>query len=1126
MTKIISPLLALAVLFPAAGQSASSVRIWEDSVTVPTYQSGPPDATPLFYDGRGYQGAKGPIYPYPIIDRLTGVKADRAYKEICLENEYIKICVLPELGGRIFTGVDKTNGYPFFYQQHVIKPALIGMTGAWISGGVEWDIPHHHRASSFMPVNYQMQENADGSKTVLVGEMELRHRMRWTMALTLHPGKSYIDACMKLRNLTAVSNSFLYFANVAVHADKDYQIIFPPSTQFATQHSKVEFSRWPIGGGPYGAVEFPQGTDVSWYKNHPAAASMFAFDCKEDFLAGYDHGRAAGTLHIADHGVSPGKKFFTWGVGHDGQVWDRLLTDNDGPYLELMVGGFSDNQPDYSWIQPYETKIVHEYWYPFRQIGGVKNANLEAAVNLEMAGASRARLGFAATSEQASAKAVLRAGDKVLFEQNIALGPGKPFVTEVAIPAETTPAELRASLEADGRTLISYQPKEPPKSPLPAPVTPPPPPSQIQSNDELYLAGMRLQQFHSPAAEPEPYFEEAIRRDPGDYRANTALGILYYRRGLFRQAEERLAAAVARAAHNYTSPRDGEACYYLGLTQKALGQFQEAHESLYKASWSWAWRAPAYYALAELASRGGERAQALAFLDDSLAANTLNTKALNLKAALLRKSGRENEAAAAASAALAIDPLDQRSRREARLARGEDPPRATIQGVVNDDVQPYLEMAADYAGAGLWDEGTAALKELESGYADKQRVHAMAYYWLGWLEERQGNASEAARYYRLAARMPTDYVFPFRVESIEVLRRAAEADPSDARAPYYLGNLLYDLQPEDAIRAWEKAAALDGNFALVQRNLAFAYARVQHQYGKAQEVMAKAVALQADPRFVVEYDEICEGAGVPAPERLAAFEKHPDAYRERDDAMGRFVALNVIAGRYDKALELLGSRHFNVWEGGENALHDSWVDAHLLRGDSRFRAGRYQEALKDYQAALEYPENLAVGRPLDGGRSAAAYFAIAETQKRLGNAAAAKSALLEAVAETGARRSRRRGWSEESAETSWYKARAFEALGNRTEAAEIYEMLVRNGESSLKGRAVNYFAKFGSQAASSARQAHGHYLLALGYLGQGKAAEGKSELEAVLKYDANHLGAKRQLAALGNAQMAAPRSGG
>ena len=1126
LRELRSVFLAGAILLPAGGMveaAVSEVRIWEDTVSIPTYQTSAPDTAPLFYDGRGYQGAKGPIYPYPIIDRLPGIKTDKSYQRVCLENEYIQLCVLPELGGRIFTGLDKTNGYPFFYQQHVIKPALIGMTGAWISGGVEWNIPHHHRASSFMPVNYRMEENADGSKTIWVGEMELRHRMRWVVSLTLHPGRSYVDTTVKLRNETPISNTFLYFANVAVHANDNYQVIFPPSTRVATQHAKVEFSRWPIANGPYGGVDFSRGVDVSWYKNHPSPTSMFAFDCKEDFLAGYDHGRHAGTLHIADHGVMPGKKFFTWGVGQDGQVWDRLLTDTDGPYLELMVGGYSDNQPDYSWIQPYETKVVHEYWYPYREIGGVKNANTEAAVNLEMINAGRARVGLYATADHPSARITLRTQDRVLLEKTAAIGPAKPFVAEVAVPSGVQEQDLRATLEADGRTLVAYQAKLVPEARMPLPVVPPPPPKQVKTNEELYQAGIRLQQFYSPAAEPDPYLEEAIRRDPGDFRANTALGILYYRRGMFNQAEERLAAAAGRASFNYTSPKDGEAFYYLGLAEKAQGKDEAAWEAFYKATWSWAWHAPAYYGLAELSCRKGDFARALAFLDDSLGANAVNGKALNLKSALLRKSGRENEAAAAASAAMALDPLDQRSRREWRLAKGLDPAPVRITGGVNDDVQPYLEMAVDYSSAGLWDEGIAALSDLVNGYADKNRVHAMAYYWLGWLSERRGNASDAAHWRQLASRMPTDYVFPFRLESIEVLRRAMAANPSDARAPYYLGSLLYDLQPAEALHAWEKAAALDGNFALLQRNLALAYSRFAHDHQKAKASMEKAVALKPEPRFLVERDELYEAAGVPVSERFAALEKLGPKVRERDDAMGRLIGLSVQLGDYDQALELLSSRRFNVWEGGEDALHDSWVNAHLLRGDAHFHAGRFPQALKDYQAALDYPENLAVGRPLDGGRSPVAYLAIAETQKQLGNQAAAKSALEQSVAESGAR-TRYAAWSDESAETAWYRARAFEMLGNRTEAAQVYDMLVRSGQSSLSESAeVDYFAKFAGQTGSARHLAHAHYVLALGYLGQGKTAEAKSEFETALRYDTNHIGAKRQLAWMDNPVRTARR---
>ena len=337
----------------------------------------------MFFFGRQSQGAEGRIYPYPLYDTLTGKKVDKTYKLVYLENEYVKIGILPEIGGRIFEAVDKTNGYHFFYRQHVIKPALIGLIGAWISGGVEWNIPHHHRASTFLPVQYRIQENADGSKTVWVGELELRHRMRWAVGYTLRPGKSYLEASVRIVNRTPVANTMLCFANAAVHANQDYQVIFPPSTQYVTHHHKREFTTWPIATTRYGGYDFRPGTDVSWYKNHIAANSMFAWNYSDDFFAGYDHGKHAGTMSVADHHIVPGKKLWTWGNGPRGRMWDKILTDEDGPYIELMVGAYSDNQPDYSWLQPYEAKSFSMYWYPFREIGGVKKANLDAAVNLE-----------------------------------------------------------------------------------------------------------------------------------------------------------------------------------------------------------------------------------------------------------------------------------------------------------------------------------------------------------------------------------------------------------------------------------------------------------------------------------------------------------------------------------------------------------------------------------------------------------------------------------------------------------------------------------------------------------------------------------------------------------------------
>ena len=261
------------------------------------------------------RGTQHRIYPYPVYDNLTTEKADKTYKMVYLENQYIKVGILPEIGGKIFEAIDKTNGYNFIYRQHVIKPALISLLGAWISGGVEWDVPHHHRATSFLPMQYSTESLTDGGKTVWVGELELCDRMMWTVGISLHPGKSYLECSFRMINRTPVPASMLCFSNVAVSTNDTYQVIFPPSTQHVTYHAKREFTTWPIATTVFNGQDFTAGVDVSWIKNHSGSMSMFAWNYQDDFLAGYDHGKNAGTMAIADHNVVPGKKFFTWGNG-------------------------------------------------------------------------------------------------------------------------------------------------------------------------------------------------------------------------------------------------------------------------------------------------------------------------------------------------------------------------------------------------------------------------------------------------------------------------------------------------------------------------------------------------------------------------------------------------------------------------------------------------------------------------------------------------------------------------------------------------------------------------------------------------------------------------------------------
>lgn len=1109
-------ILAVGIIMSVASvclaAEGEAVRIWEEPLVIPTYRVGEPERNPMFYGARAYQGAKGTIYPYLLLDKLTDIREDKIYHAVYLENQYIKLCVLPEIGGRILAAEDKTNHYDFFYHQHVIKPALIGMLGAWISGGVEWNIPHHHRATTFMPVDHTFQENPDGSKTIWVGEIELRHRMKWVLGLTLYPGKSYIEATVKLFNRTPFVHSFLYFANVAVHANENYQVIFPPSTEYATYHGKTQFSRWPISTSIFNDVDYTRGVDASWWKNHPSPTSWFCWNCQEDFFGGYDHGKQAGVIHVADHHVVPGKKFWEFANGAEGRMWDKILTETDGPYIELMAGAYSDNQPDYSWIQPYEVKTWKQYWYPIRQMGSVKNANLDAAVNLELDSARNAKVSFNTTAEFADARVELRAGKQVLWEQKILISPDKPFAARVPLPAGVSEGDLKVSLfDATHRELISYSPRKPNGEPMPEPVKPPLAPTDIKTVEELYLTGLRLEQFYNPALEPYPYYEEALRRDPGDVRVNTALGILYCRRGMFKEAEDKLHVALRRLTKDYTSPKDGEAFYYLGVALQSQGKYDAAYDAFYKATWSEAWQAAAYYALAQLACRKADYAKALEHAGRALSANALNTKALNLKAAALRRMGRNGEAVQVAAAALSIDSLDFLAGNELYLARAAAGATAearealaSLTARMRGAVQAYLETAVDYGNGALWDEAIGVLSRCVDASDDRSAVSPMVYYYLGYFHEQKGNGPESSRFYRLGGTMRPDYCFPFRLESVDVFERAIAQNPQDARAYYYLGNLLYDRQPDAAIRAWEKSRTLDGTFATVHRNLALAYAQVEKNVPKAIASLEEALARDnSDPRLYFELDQLEEQAGTPPQKRLARLESNQEVVLQRDDAVQQEIILYVELGQYDKALDLLRRRHFHVWEGGGD-IHDVYISALLLRGQRHFQHQRYREALQDFAAALEYPENLEVGRPERPVREAEIYYHLGSAEEALGDAAKARALYKQAVAQ-----------KVELPEIRYFQGLALRKLGQEAQAASVFAELLESGRQELEATSdMDYFAKFGERRSEAVRTAHAHYLMGLGYLGQGNRREAKAEFEKVIERNVNHLGARTQLAAL------------
>ncbi|MCX6238001.1 MAG: DUF5107 domain-containing protein [Bacteroidia bacterium] len=1102
------------LMFSISALGQSPVNLREVDEVIPTYLSGPPDPNPMFFFGKGSQGAEGRIYPYPLYDNLTNKKSDKTYHRVYLENEYVKISILPEIGGRLFSAVDKTNNYDFIYQQHVIKPALIGLTGAWISGGIEWNIPHHHRASTFIPVQWSKEEHPDGSKTIWVGELEVRQRMRWAVGYTLRPGISILECSVRIVNRTPMENTMLCFANVAVAPNENYNVIFPPSTQYSTGHSKRTFSSWPV----------TDNVDVSWYKNNKNSASWFAVNYDDDFVAGYDHGKNSGTMSVADHNIVPGKKFFTWGVGN---MWDKILTDDDGPYLEIMVGAYSDNQPDYSWLQPYEERSFEMNFYPFRGIYGVKNANLDAAVNLDIKDGN-AIFGFYTTKAYKNATVTLKAGSKVLSQEDISINPGKPYSKQVVLPTGLDEHDLRVSISFEGHELVAYSPIRLKPAPKPVGTTNVAAPTDIKNNEELFLAGQRIDQFHNPTLDADPYWEEVLHRDSGNVAANTGMGLLNLRNAKYSPAEKYFRKAIERLTAQFTTPKNAEPFYYLGVALKRQGRNDEAFTAFYKATWSQEWKSPSYFSLAEIASIRGDFSNALNYVDRSLDANSYNIRAYGLKASILRHINRTDEAIKLiAFAKEKCDPLDVRLMAEQWLLTNDAKTAQTLFTTMKDHPATTQEVAAEYHNAGLWSDGVNVLSKAIQTAPNKANISPLVYYYLGYFAERLGDTIKAAEYRQQATLQSPDYVFPFQEEVIPILRRAMEVNPKDARAPYYLGNLLFDWQPDEAIVLWEKSATLNPQ-TITLRNLAQAYSHKSGDEPRAKAIlfMEKAVALpDPDPTHFAELDLLYKSAGTPVEKRLALLEKNQKIVLKKDEALGDMINLKTFVGKTDEAILLLKSRIFSIWEGG-NAFNtgQAWTDAYLVRGLKRFGMKKYGEALADFQMALTPPENL---RAQEGRNSrkiqitwwiGCAYAALGEKDNAIQS--------WKEVVESGTRTNRPgpggggRGSGNNllvQKEQNYFIALAQNKLGIKDKSEPVFSELAATTAESISNQSGN---EGDPQFVNSRRQptrdnlAMPHYIAGLGYAGLGNKAKAREEFNAALTFSPDFLSAKIALGQL------------
>ena len=930
----------------------TEIRI--ETVNITTYPFVDPEVMPLFSETANHQGTSG--NPYPVRATSSVIienPSDKPWTVITLENDYIRIGIMPELGGRISEAFDKTTGYNFLYRQHVVKPAMIGVYGPWTSGGLEFNWPFHHRASTFMPVDYYTEYEEDGTAIVWLSEHSPCDRTKGMVGVVLRPDASYFETRMQVTNRTADRHSFLWWENAAVAVHEDYRLIFPPDVTWVHHHNDASHTTFPIASGQYGADTITEPKDISWHKNSKLATSYFAGPSKYDFFGGYDYRKECGILHIANHHVSPGKKMFTWGYGEMQQTWEKQLTDYDGAYAELMAGSYTDDQPDFTWLAPYETKCFSQFWYPTAGIGYVSYANLDAAVALDR---EKNEVRFNTTRIYPDAQINVYGEDgRVMLDKKCDITPSTLTSFKLEMPENE---HLTVMIwTKDGKMILSYSEQTPDAVHIPEDRIGIPTPSELKTPMEIVIAAEHLDQYKSPLFKPDEYYLEALRRDPEFLPALKAIGEYYTRISRFEEALVYLDKAWKIECQYNQNPEDGRVGYLRGISLKNLGRYDEAYDSFYRSAWS---NNVISAAMCEICAIDGIRGDYELMIEHALCASEKEMRhplAIPYASLAAMKLGNKKLALELINRSLNIDKLNHLARFVKVIITGKGI-SAFFGAMKSSPAQTCLDVAFDLLNAGFTEEAVTLLSKLPTS----ARKEAMVRYTLAYACEIIKDSELAKKYRTSASENKIVEAFPIRHGELLVLKSAIAANENDGFAKYLLGCQYYNMRKyEEAAKLFEDSIRSDDKFYIPYRNLALSYYNHLNRPQEAKDLLIKAIELNPNDSLLLS-----EAAGVMVRLNENKVENakflSDSSPEEKNDAI--CLALATVynnAYMFDEAEAIMTSHKFTPAEGEEVLVAEPYMYSCLCRGRIAMKEKRFDDALLYFRKSQNIPRNLNVG---------------------------------------------------------------------------------------------------------------------------------------------------------------------
>ena len=924
MKKMLILLCATSLLQPLFAQQAT---VTETVETVKTYPFSDPDPV---------ADPSDLFYPYFRFDGFSAKGINRQWKVVSLENDYIKLTLFPEIGGKIWGAVDKTTGKEFIYNNHVVKFRDIALRGPWTSGGIEFNFGIiGHAPTSSTPIDYVTRQKPDGSVSCYVSSYELVTRTLWTVEVNLPKDKAYFTTTTTWHNSSSIDQPYYQWMNAGYPTAGNAEFCYPGTNYIGH------------GGELHSFPLDEQGRDISWYeKNDFGNSKSYHIVGKyNDFYGAYWHDNDFGSIHHAGYDEKLGMKIFLWGLSREGGIWEDLLTDTNGQYIELQSGRMYNQPASNSSLTPYKhtafgpqaTDRWTEYWFPVKGIKGVSKASRIGALNV-LREDGFLKLYFSPL-QKLSTTIKLYEGEKEM--NSIPLNCGVLETWKDSIPLNKAVAAGRLKVVV-GEDLLVYS--EVPSDNITS--RPKQLPADFDSSSAYGLYSQGEQWMNQKVLDKaEKFLLASLEKDPYFVPALTDLASLYYRQGRYDEALARCKTALSINTY------DGDVNYLYGLCNMALGNHTDAKDGFSVASYSPRVRSAAYEKLAEMYLMDRNWAKAEHYALRSKEFNQMNLSADHVLMVVYRKTNQPEKAKALIDPLLEDLPLYHAARFE-QLYQGEGSghPIDDLQSLIRNELpfETYMELAEWYESVGCTEEALSLLSCAGN--------YPIALYKQAYLLHQAGNDDESRGMLQRAGALSPAMVFPFRPSSLKALEWAKTVQP-DWKIDYYEALIRWANQDKaKALELLENCGEADyAPFYLSRASLKEGESRL------ADLLKAEQIEMSWRTGFALINHYVANNQWQKAVETGKKYtKKYPSNYY-----IGlKYAKALCETGQYQPCISLL-SRMQVLPNEGSYAGRAVYREANLYRAMEQLSHKNYKQVVKSVETSKEWPENLGVGKPYD-----------------------------------------------------------------------------------------------------------------------------------------------------------------